>query len=106
MLIDEGYNANPGSMAAAFALLGNWQGDGRKIAVLGELRELGEAASAYHAALAPVIVANGIDRVHVTGDLYDEFCHALSSETRGHRPDAPEDLKELLAKELREGDVL
>src|SRR3546814_793869 len=47
MLINEGYNANPGSMAAAFALLGNWQGAGRKIAVLGEMRELGEAASAY-----------------------------------------------------------
>src|SRR3546814_7269351 len=99
MLIDEGYNANPVSMAAAFALLGNWQGAGRKIAVLGEMRELGEAASAYHAALAPLIVANGIDRVHVTGDLYDEFWHALSSETRGHRTDAPEDLKELLVKE-------
>src|SRR3546814_15392668 len=65
MLIDEGYNANPGSMAAAFALLGNWQGAGRKIAVLGEMRELGEAASAYHAALAPIIVANGIDRVPI-----------------------------------------
>lgn len=106
MLIDEGYNANPGSMAAAFTLLGNWQGVGRKIAVLGEMRELGEAASAYHAGLAPLIVANRIDRVHVAGQLYDEFWRALPPNTRGHRADAPENLKELLIEELRDGDVL
>lgn len=105
-LIDEGYNANPGSMASALALLGDWQGDGRKIVVLGEMRELGEASVVYHTGLAPLVVANGIDRVHAAGELYDEFWSVLPSERRGLRAGTPDELKQALVDELRDGDVL
>ena len=48
-VIDESYNANPASMAAAMALLG--ASSGRKIAVLGDMLEMGEGAAAHHAGL-------------------------------------------------------
>jgi UDP-N-acetylmuramoyl-tripeptide--D-alanyl-D-alanine ligase len=105
-LIDEGYNANPGSMASALALLGGWQGPGRKIVVLGEMRELGEASATYHTDLAPLVVANGVDRVYAVGDLYDEFWRALPAELRGSRANTPDELKQPLLDELRDGDVL
>lgn len=105
-LIDEGYNANPGSMAAALALLRDWRGPGRRIAVLGEMRELGPDAHAWHAGLAPLIAANRIDRVHAVGDLYAGFWQALPAERRGHHVDAPEALEAALVEELRDGDVL
>ncbi|WP_317153187.1 Mur ligase family protein [Sphingopyxis indica] len=105
-LIDEGYNANPGSMAAALALLRDWRGSGRKIVVLGEMRELGPDAQAWHAGLAPLIAANRIDRVHAVGDLYAAFWHALPEERRGRHVEAPEALEAILVEELRDGDVL
>ena len=54
-VIDESYNANPASMAAALALLSH--GRGRKIAILGDMLEMGQGAAAYHAALAEPIAA-------------------------------------------------
>src|SRR5581483_104507 len=55
-VIDDTYNANPASMRAAFEMLSEMPG--RKIAVLGEMRELGDATVAEHAALGDVIEAN------------------------------------------------
>ncbi|ALC13387.1 Mur ligase family protein [Sphingopyxis sp. 113P3] len=105
-LIDEAYNANPGSMAAALSLLAQARGSGRKIAVLGEMRELGPEAAAYHRALAPLVVASGVDRVHAVGPLYADFWHAIPAERRGFRVDAPEALKADLLSDLDDGDLL
>ena len=58
-VIDESYNANPASMAAALALLG--AAKGRKIAVLGDMLEMGEGGKAHHAGLAAPIEANHVD---------------------------------------------
>ena len=68
-LIDESYNANPASMRAAIALLGQAQPvrNGRRIAVLGDMRELGPKAPALHAALADALGEAHVDRVYVTG---------------------------------------
>ena len=53
-LIDESYNANPASMRAAIAILGQAEPgkEGRRIAVLGDMRELGPASGELHAGLA------------------------------------------------------
>ena len=50
-ILDDCYNANPGSMAAALATLGTLAGPGRRVAVLGDMLELGEAEAREHRAL-------------------------------------------------------
>ena len=65
LVIDESYNANPASMAAALRVLGGATvgAGGRRIAVLGDMLELGAAAAQSHADLAAVVDATGIDLV-------------------------------------------
>ena len=55
ILVDESYNANPTSMRAAIALLGETQASGRRIAVLGDMLELGPDGPALHAGLAEAL---------------------------------------------------
>jgi len=105
-VLDEAYNANPGSMEAALVQLGARQCTGRRIAVLGEMLELGDGAEDYHARLAPLIARHGIDRVHALGDLYGGFWDALPEDCRGVRPASLDALKPILRAELRDGDVL
>jgi UDP-N-acetylmuramoyl-tripeptide--D-alanyl-D-alanine ligase len=85
LLIDESYNANPTSMCAALALLGQapMQGLGRRIAVLGDMLELGPEGAALHAALAESVLANAIDLVYCAGPLMKSLWEALPSERRG-----------------------
>jgi len=85
LLIDESYNANPTSMRAALALLGQvpMQGLGRRIAVLGDMLELGPEGAALHAELAEAVLANAIDQVYCAGPLMKSLWDALPSERRG-----------------------
>jgi UDP-N-acetylmuramoyl-tripeptide--D-alanyl-D-alanine ligase len=85
LLIDESYNANPASMRAALALLGQAPvgPHGRRIAVLGEMLELGPRSAELHRGLADTIVGNSIDLVFCAGPLYRDFWEALPSERRG-----------------------
>ncbi len=71
VILDESYNANPTSMAAAIALLGQLKpkGRGRRVAVLGDMLELGAEAPAHHAGLAEALVAARVDRLYVAGAL-------------------------------------
>jgi UDP-N-acetylmuramoyl-tripeptide--D-alanyl-D-alanine ligase len=85
LLIDESYNANPTSMRAALALLGQvpTQGLGRRIAVLGDMLELGPEGATLHASLAEAVIANSIDLVFCAGPLMKSLWDALPSERRG-----------------------
>jgi UDP-N-acetylmuramoyl-tripeptide--D-alanyl-D-alanine ligase len=85
VLIDESYNANPASMRAAIALLGQAQVGqrGRRIAVLGDMLELGPQAGDLHRALAKVIAEAGIDVVFCAGPLMQQLWEALPSGARG-----------------------
>ncbi len=84
-LIDESYNANPASMAAAIGLLGaSPVGEGgRRIAVLGEMLELGPDAPKLHANVAKALVAAKVDRVYAAGDLMRHLWDALPPAMRG-----------------------
>ena len=84
-LIDESYNANPASMTAAISLLAAAPtGDGgRRIAVLGDMLELGPDAPALHAALARTLVAAKVDRVYAAGELMRHLWDALPPAMRG-----------------------
>jgi UDP-N-acetylmuramoyl-tripeptide--D-alanyl-D-alanine ligase len=85
LLIDESYNANPTSMVAALALLGQVpaKGLGRRIAVLGDMLELGAEGANLHAALAEAVRANAVDLVFCAGPLMKSLWGALPSEHRG-----------------------
>jgi UDP-N-acetylmuramoyl-tripeptide--D-alanyl-D-alanine ligase len=66
LLIDESYNANPASMRATIASLGQVPAR-RRIAVLGAMKELGEASNGYHADLAEPLIAAGVERIILVG---------------------------------------
>ena len=80
-VIDESYNANPASMAAALSLLASSRG--RKIAVLGDMLEMGADAGAHHAALAQPIAAAGVDLVFASGPQMNALWDKLPSAQRG-----------------------
>ena len=85
VLIDESYNANPASMAAAIGLLGASEPapGGRRIAVLGEMLELGPDAPALHAGLAEALVSAKVDRVYAAGQLMRHLWDAIPEPMRG-----------------------
>jgi UDP-N-acetylmuramoyl-tripeptide--D-alanyl-D-alanine ligase len=85
LVIDESYNANPTSMRAALALLGQvpMEGLGRRIAVLGDMLELGPDGAKLHAELSDAVLEYAVDRVYCAGPLMKSLWDALPSERRG-----------------------
>ncbi len=76
LVLDDAYNANPASMAAALELLvALWPGR-RKVAFFGEMRELGSAAESAHAELGRRAVWAGVDRLVCVGDLTEASVRA------------------------------
>ena len=108
-LIDESYNASPAAVRAAIATLAETAPStpgGRRIAVLGDMLELGEDSPRWHADLAPDLEAAGIDLVYTVGPLMAHLHTALDPARRGvHAPDA-ESLIDILHSEIRAGDVV
>lgn len=105
-VIDDAYNANPGSMEAALAALGGRHVGGRRIVVLGEMLELGDDAASYHRLLAPLVAKFSIDRVHVVGALYGGLWNALAAERRGVFASSLDHLKEVIKMDLRDNDTV
>lgn len=68
VVVNDAYNANPESMAAALAALAAMRGGGRTIAVLGEMRELGGQSQAEHERVGSVAAASGLARLIVVGE--------------------------------------
>ena len=105
ILIDDSYNASPPSMRAAFAVLGEVLA-ARRVAVLGDMLELGERAEDEHRALAQAAVQARIDLVFCCGPLMRHLYQALPMRMRGaHAADA-EALVPLLQGALQAGDVI
>ncbi len=107
-LIDESYNANPASMRAALATLGGAEPGphGRRIAVLGDMLELGPDSPALHRALAEPIAAHGIDRVFTAGTLMESLWAALPPDRRGGAAPTAVDLKQAVVADVRPGDIV
>lgn len=82
-LIDESYNANPDAVRAALAVLDMTAGasGGRRIAVLGDMRELGPEAPAMHAGLAEAIITHNVDRLFCCGPHMAHLAKALEGRT-------------------------
>jgi UDP-N-acetylmuramoyl-tripeptide--D-alanyl-D-alanine ligase len=107
-LIDESYNASPAAMRAAFAVLAMARPGlrGRRIAVLGDMRELGPEATELHAALAPAIVESAIDLVLTCGPLMQALQSALPRAKRGAHAGDSQTLVPAVLATLRAGDVV
>lgn len=89
LLIDESYNANPASMRATLKSLGNERISGRRIAVLGAMRELGETSDEFHAGLAAPIEAAGVELAILVGEEMAPLAKALGPKVKmTHVPDA------------------
>jgi UDP-N-acetylmuramoyl-tripeptide--D-alanyl-D-alanine ligase len=107
-LIDESYNANPVSMRAALGLLGAAQPGpgGRRIAVIGDMLELGAEGAALHAALAADLEAQGVDLLLGAGPLTRALFDAAPAPLRAAHAERAEDLRGPLLGALRAGDVV
>ena len=107
-LIDESYNANPTSMAAALDTLGlsPRKGQGRRIAVLGDMAELGEGAAHLHGDLAAKVDAADIDLVITCGALMQNLHDALPAGRLGMHADNHRDALSILRRELHGNDVV
>ena len=80
VVLDESYNANPTSMRAALAVLGEIvaTGRGRHLAILGAMGELGAQSPALHADLAPSVEAAGVTHAILVGNAMKPLALALS----------------------------
>jgi UDP-N-acetylmuramoyl-tripeptide--D-alanyl-D-alanine ligase len=107
-LIDESYNANPASMAAALSVLGQAAigPHGRRIAVLGDMLELGAAAADLHRGLNEAIKASRIDLVYCCGLLMRNLWEALSTGKRGGYADSAANLEMQVVAAIRAGDAI
>lgn len=105
-LIDDAYNANPGSMAAALERLHHEAAVGRRVAVIGEMAELGMDADRLHTELAGVVNSRAIDKVYALGAQYRAFWEDLSPDRRGAHLRDMNELKLRLGLELKDGDTV
>ena len=107
-LIDEGYNASPASVRAALNLLGTLPTafGGRRIAVLGDMRELGATAPQLHRELAPDLSAAKVDLAFLVGPHMQGLYDLLPAAMKGaHRATSDEMVQPLLAA-LKPGDTV
>jgi len=105
LVIDEAYNANPASMRVTLAVLGE-EAATRKIAVLGEMRELGDKSDDYHAALAGPVRDAGVQLVILVGEKIQPLADALEGQVEiVHVPDAAAARDRLMAI-LEAGDAV
>lgn len=108
LLIDESYNANPVSMRAAIAVLASVPRDAypRRIAVIGDMLELGADAEAFHAELAQPLIDAEVSAVFAAGKLSRALYEALPQERRGAWGETPDAVQSQLIAAIRPGDVV
>lgn len=108
MLVDDAYNANPASMAAAFSTLAARKpgAGGRRIVALGDMLELGPEEWAYHAGLAQPLEQAGVDLVFAAGPRMAALMEALPASRRGGYADNADALIPVIAPAIRSGDIV
>ena len=104
LVLDESYNGNPASMRAALAVL-RLQPAKRRIAVLGDMLELGKYGPAEHRALAADAAA-AADRLFACGPLMRDLFAAVPEPMRGAHTQDSESLAPILARSLAPGDAI
>ncbi|MBV9930075.1 MAG: UDP-N-acetylmuramoyl-tripeptide--D-alanyl-D-alanine ligase [Alphaproteobacteria bacterium] len=106
LLIDESYNANPASMAATLRTFGTVNPAGRRIAVLGGMKELGAEAEAFHAGLAGPVEAACVDYAILVGEEMAPLAKALGQKVKIAHVGSTAAAIELVSSEVRPGDAI
>ncbi|MCJ8518422.1 UDP-N-acetylmuramoyl-tripeptide--D-alanyl-D-alanine ligase [Pseudorhizobium tarimense] len=107
-LIDESYNANPASMRAAIALLAaaEPEASGRRIAILGDMLEMGEFSQKLHEELAGPLLAAGIEHVWLAGPEMAALRDALPESVQVEYRATTDDLTPFVIRSVLPGDVV
>jgi len=106
LLLDDSYNANPTSMAAALEVLAATPGTGRKIAYLGDMKELGPNEVPLHTDLTQLSAVSSIDQIHCIGPLMRHLHAALPDSKRGAWYQTSAEVLPDLAKQIETGDIV
>jgi UDP-N-acetylmuramoyl-tripeptide--D-alanyl-D-alanine ligase len=108
LLIDESYNANPASMRAALAAVATVPREEfpRRVAVLGDMLELGDAAPDLHRGLEDAVGAAGIDLVLACGPMMQKLYERLAPAQRGAWAQDSSQLEPALLEAVRAGDAV
>lgn len=107
-LIDESYNASPVAMRAAFkvlALIDPGRG-GRRIAILGDMYEIGQNSQKEHEELSLPLQAADVQFVYTSGPMMKHLHNKLPSELRGAHEDDTSKLAQIVPDVLSPGDVV
>lgn len=107
-VVDESYNANPASMRASLATLGLTPRNEykRRIAVLGDMLELGSEGPLLHRGLAEAVDAAGVDVVFACGELMGSLYEALPANRQGAYAKTSEALEPRLIEAVGPGDII
>ena len=108
MLLDESYNANPASMAAALSVLGGFETRrrGRRIAVLGSMKELGAESDGMHAGLIEPMEAAGVAEAILVGAEMSALASAMPSRIPHRHVASAEEALTLLRGMVRADDIV
>lgn len=104
-LLDDSYNANPTSMAAALDVLGLATGP-RRVAFVGDMKELGPDALALHSAVATLPAVQQVDVIHCIGPLMKALHAALPTDKRGIWAETSAELAQQVPELLQAGDIV
>ncbi|MBN9543113.1 MAG: hypothetical protein J0G32_04905, partial [Alphaproteobacteria bacterium] len=106
-IVNEAYNASQAAVKAVLMAYGQKFAQSRKIAVLGDMKELGESAQNFHANLADDIYQSGIDLVVCVGDMMKNLYNNLEENYRfGYFINIDEMMNSDILKKINDGDVL
>ena len=105
-VIDDCYNANPVSMKASIDVLAHTSG--RRIAVLGDMGELGAEEKELHRSIGKAVAASGIDALFCAGTLAEEYASEAKAnpECEVHYKKTREEMTEELLAYVKEGDTV
>jgi UDP-N-acetylmuramoyl-tripeptide--D-alanyl-D-alanine ligase len=105
LLINDAYNANPVSMRAALDYLSERAAGRRRVAVLGDMAELGRTAPEYHREVGEAAAALGLEELLAVGDLAKGYVAGAAGVSSRWTPNVHEALREL-AEVVRPGDAV